>query len=126
MTKEEKKNVLHCLKVMVEEENCEECDLYGTTGTDHCEKDCVRMAIESLEQEPCEDAVSREAVIEATHHCGDLQEVRAVVRELPPVTPSINTEKLKTINKYCYEYGRQDGRNECRRKGYWIEEVNGK
>ena len=40
--------------------------------------------------------------------------------ELPSVTPSINIEKLKTINKYCYEYGRQDGRNECRRKGHWI------
>ena len=44
------------------------------------------MAISALEQQPCEDAVSRDAVIEATHHCGDLQEVRAVVRELPSVT----------------------------------------
>ena len=31
------------------EELCEECELYGTTGTDHCEADCVRVAIEALE-----------------------------------------------------------------------------
>lgn len=55
MTREEKKNALHCLKVMIDEEVCEECDLYGTTGTDHCEADCVRVAIEALEQEPCDD-----------------------------------------------------------------------
>lgn len=42
-------NTLHCLRVMVGEEVCEECELYGTTGTDHCEADCVREAIEALE-----------------------------------------------------------------------------
>lgn len=52
MTREDRKNVLHCLKVMIDEEVCEECNLYGTTGTDHCEKDCVRMAIEALQTEP--------------------------------------------------------------------------
>lgn len=52
MTKEERENALHCLKVMVGEEVCEECELYGTTGTDHCEADCVRVAIEALKQEP--------------------------------------------------------------------------
>ena len=52
MTKEEKEAVLHCLRSMIDEELCEECPLYGTTGTDHCEKDCVRLAIEELEQEP--------------------------------------------------------------------------
>lgn len=49
MTREEKENALHCLKVMIGEEVCEECNLYGTTGTDHCEADCVRVAIEALE-----------------------------------------------------------------------------
>lgn len=42
-------NALHCLRVMADEEVCEECGLYGTTGTDHCEADCVRVAIEALE-----------------------------------------------------------------------------
>ena len=55
MTKEKKEAVLHCLRAMIDEELCEECPLYGTTGTDHCEKDCVRLAIEELEQEPKTD-----------------------------------------------------------------------
>ena len=42
-------NTLHCLRVMVDEENCENCPCYGETGTDHCEKDAVRVAIASLE-----------------------------------------------------------------------------
>lgn len=52
MTREEKEAALHCLKAMIDEEVCEECPLYGTTGTDHCEADCVRVAIKALEQEP--------------------------------------------------------------------------
>lgn len=48
MNSAEKEAVLHCLKVMIDEEVCEECPLYGTTGTDHCEKDCVRLAINAL------------------------------------------------------------------------------
>ena len=64
MTREERENALHCLRVMVDEEVCEECKLYGTTGTDHCEADCVRTAIKALEQEPCENCVSRQVVLE--------------------------------------------------------------
>lgn len=48
MNDAEKQAVLHCLKAMIDEEVCEECPLYGTTGTDHCEKDCVRLAINAL------------------------------------------------------------------------------
>lgn len=51
MNNVEKEVVLHCLKSMIDEELCEECPSYGTTGTDHCEKDCVRYAINALEQE---------------------------------------------------------------------------
>ena len=45
----------------------------------------LEECVKALSQEPCEDAISRDAVIEATHHCGDLQEVRGVVQQLPPV-----------------------------------------
>lgn len=51
MNSAEKEAVLHCLRAMIDEELCEECPLYGTTGTDHCEKDCVRLAIGELEKE---------------------------------------------------------------------------
>ena len=48
MNSADKQAVLHCLKSLIDEEVCEECPLYGTTGTDHCEKDCVRLAINAL------------------------------------------------------------------------------
>lgn len=60
MNSADKQAVLHCLKSMIDEEVCEECPLYGTTGTDHCEKDCVRLAINALEQEPILDKIRAE------------------------------------------------------------------
>ena len=42
---------IHCLKAIICEEVCEECELYGQTGTDHCETDAVRIAIEALEKQ---------------------------------------------------------------------------
>ena len=41
-------DIKHCLKVMVDCEVCEECNLYGTTGTDHCEHDCVYGALDII------------------------------------------------------------------------------
>lgn len=98
MNNADKQAVLHCLKSMIDEEVCEECPLYGTTGTDHCEKDCVRLAINALEQEPCDDAVSRQAAIEAIeddnrnehYSCfatnNDAECFKQIIRELPSVT----------------------------------------
>ncbi len=91
MTREEKKNALHCLKVMIDEEVCEECDLYGTTGTDHCEADCVRVAIKALEQEPCEDAISREDAIKRCWFGMTSFLIADNLRKLPPVTPQPKT-----------------------------------
>lgn len=45
-------NAIHCMKAMICEEVCEECEYYGKTGTDHCEADAVRMAIKALEEQP--------------------------------------------------------------------------
>jgi len=45
-------NAIHCMKAMICEAVCEECDYYGKTGTDHCEEDAVRMAIKALEEQP--------------------------------------------------------------------------
>ena len=41
-------DIKHCLKVMVDCEVCEECNFYGTTGTDHCEHDCVCGALDII------------------------------------------------------------------------------
>ena len=50
MTREERENVLHCLRTINDEEVCEECNLYETTGTDHCQYDMVKLAIEVLSE----------------------------------------------------------------------------
>lgn len=90
MTREERENTLHCLKVMVEEANCEDCKLYGTTGTDHCERDCVRNAIQELEQETI------------------LEKIRAEIERHRRKTESIDTydligDCLDIIDKYIVE-----------------------
>lgn len=56
-------NAIHCMKAMICEEICEECDYYGKTGTDHCEADAVRMAIKALEEQthwtPCSEGLPK-------------------------------------------------------------------
>ena len=42
---------IHCMKFVTEEEVCEECHIYGETGTDHCFADAHRLAIETLEKQ---------------------------------------------------------------------------
>lgn len=43
-------DIKHCLLVMIDCELCEECNLYGTTGTDHCEHDCVDGALHIIDK----------------------------------------------------------------------------
>lgn len=109
MTKEEKEAVLHCLRAMIDEELCEECPLYGTTGTDHCEKDCVRLAIEELEQKPCENAISRrEAISIAGIATLSVNQVVTALKKLPSVNPQkpicpsegVDPAYEKTLNKW--------------------------
>lgn len=44
------KEAIHCIKASIDEEVCEECPVYGQTGTDHCEADACRLAIEALQE----------------------------------------------------------------------------
>lgn len=45
---------VYCLKAQSERhsEVCEECPLYGQTGTDHCCEDAFQMAITALQNQP--------------------------------------------------------------------------
>ena len=45
------KQAIHCMKFNCELAVCEECDLYGTVGTDHCFEDACREAINALEKQ---------------------------------------------------------------------------
>lgn len=54
-------------------------------------KDLRKKLAEYLEQQPCEDCISRQAVIEITAETGAL-ETQSRVRELPTVTPKEKSE----------------------------------
>lgn len=130
MTREEKQTVLHCLKSMIDEEVCEECPLYGTTGTDHCEKDCVRLAINVLEQVPCADAISRQAVLMEIdkYLCGvpfEEKGIDEVIKDLPPVKPQYTDAEIQKMQdlefaeiQKAYEIGKEEGSSENPNK--WI------
>lgn len=45
------KQALHCMKFNCELAACEECDVYGMMGTDHCFEDACREAIKALEKQ---------------------------------------------------------------------------
>lgn len=45
--------------------NCDECSLCYEQGNMREQKEALDMAIEALEQQPCEDAISRQAAIDA-------------------------------------------------------------
>ena len=74
-------DVKHCLKVMVDCEVCEECNLYGTTGTDHCKHDCVYGAL---------DIIDKYQKIEQIIHNGFGKGVYAVFDEIVKVVEDEN------------------------------------
>ena len=105
---------LYCMKAYSEyySEVCEECPIYGETGTDHCFEDALEMAIkalkqnesaeewyklfvEKLEQEPSGDAISRQAVLELVNkgYMGlyarqtDIEIMKDKINDLPPINP---------------------------------------
>ena len=141
MNSVEKETVLHCLKSMIDEEVCEECPLYGMTGTDHCEKDCVRLAINALEQEPCTDAISRQAACSSLICRGiDCKDcpfnnvfpdgtttclMAERIKELPPVKPQYTDAEIQKMQdlefaeiQKAYEIGKEEGSSENPNK--WI------
>ena len=102
MTDKEKELALYCLKASSDyhPEVCEECIKYP--NCDHTiQDDVTETIIKALEQEPCEDAVSRQAVIRLAEQ-GQVQGFEWQIKKLttlPPVTPTP-------------------------KKGKWIEEPN--
>ena len=89
---------LKCLKCQTDKENpcahwsydCRDCK-YLYEGTTEEQKEWLEMAIKALEQEPCEDVVSRQAVhdgmIKYGFHASDMTITEFVQDVLPPVTP---------------------------------------
>ena len=75
------------------------------------------MAISALEQEPCDDAISRADAISAIVNADNAQDEIDSIRALPPVTPSrrkghwIETEYHRYRCPICREKGMSDWDN---------------
>lgn len=131
MTREEKEIALYCLKASSDyhSEVCEECIKYP--NCDHTiQDDVTETIIKALEQEPCEDAVSRQKVsyiikshiheiitesgIDKNAHTNAvLRAIVNLVETMPPVTPT----RIETVTEFadrCRECGKQ-------KKGKWIK-----
>lgn len=72
-----KDDIKHCLSVMIDCEVCEECNLYGTTGTDHCEHDCVYGALDIINKYQKIEQILDDYVEEAWEV---LEKIKEVVR----------------------------------------------
>lgn len=73
-------DIKHCLKVMVDCEVCEECNLYGTTGTDHCEHDCVYGALDIIDKYQKIKAYMKK--LEKNGQYGTLRKLKIVLGEV--------------------------------------------
>ena len=87
--------------------NCDECNLCYAQGNMGEQKEWLRMGIEALEQEPCEDAISRQAAIRIAEQ-GQVQgyewQFKKLIK-LPSVTPQSKTGHwIIDINDkdYCF------------------------
>jgi len=102
-----------------------------------CDRDCEHCTWTECPIEPCDDAVSREAVLDGLKGCICDEWVKTLfatmVKQLPSVTPSItnNLEKsnfdkrqYRVDTDTAYQCGYEQGKKDSRRKGHWITENN--
>lgn len=75
---------------------------WGSFAKDY--KEALQIAIEALEQQPCDDCISRQAVLDiimpycqdddgSVENTGDLRNALDDIESLPPVTPKEKTGK---------------------------------
>lgn len=72
--------------------------------------EALDMAIKALEQEPCEDAISRQAVLDMMQMRMGGKELYKAVYELPPVTPQPKTGHWEWVQ---YDYNPNIGNCHC-------------
>lgn len=58
--------------------------------TDEDLSEAMTMAIKALEQQPCEDAISRQAVLDIVNNPLNIR-LDEIIKKLPPVTPQPKT-----------------------------------
>lgn len=80
-------------------------------------REAVKKAIKALEQEPCDDAISRQAAIDAclSGWNKDYKEIVEEIRTLPPVTPQYTEAEIQKMQELefaeiqkAYEIGKAE------------------
>lgn len=88
------------------EKNCGKCDLAMPSKEPILE--AYKMAIEALEQEPCDDCVSRQAVFEIIRdfeykNSHEEMLINSRIKQLPSVTPTEKVGQWKPYDGSWYE-----------------------
>lgn len=109
MTREEAikmaKSFLKCMEreasgqdEMCNSHKCDECSLNYEQGNTGEQKEWLRMVIKALEQEPCDDCVSRQAVVEFLRdHSKDFEDERIKVAFMAASSLVENTEYIPPV-----------------------------
>lgn len=84
MTREE---VINAARAVLEEATGSETAVCYLTSED---KGWLEMAIKALEQEPCDDCISRQAVLDIVNNPLNIR-LDEIIKKLPPVTPQPKT-----------------------------------
>ena len=74
---------------------------------DRAWRDALKLAVEALKAEPCEDAVSRQAVLDLINADWKYEGLEVPVASLPSVTPKQKTGNWVSDLK-AYGYGKDD------------------
>lgn len=109
MTREE---AIFCEKSYIGETNCKDCKYYSTNTCKS--RESHKMAIKALEQQPCEDCISREDAIKQCGFGMTSLHIADNLRRLPSVQPKPKTETITEFADRCRECGKQ-------KTGHWIK-----
>lgn len=103
MTNEERENAIRCLKLWIEREP--QIQTYKT-------------CLEALEQQPCDDAISREAVCNIVNDIRDCISVEGYcailerLKQLPPVRPQSSERYIDGVHAMGYREGYKDAQKQ--------------
>ena len=79
----------------------------------------IEQTIKALSQEPCEDAISRDAAINiASLHCLTIDESVKALEQLPPVNPQPSEHFIDGVHAIGYREGYKDAQKQ--KSGEWI------
>ena len=115
MTREEAIDLLDNLIGMVEDNHNSDYDT------------ALQMGIKALEQEPCDDCISRDMALEKmadyvasgyADSAKDFEEYSRIICQLPPVTPK--SESVTEFADRCRECGARYGKMIKQKSGKWI------